>query len=272
MLHLELVLEFKIMKKIILLAFKKTTALVLLGLLCSCNSDAIGDCFQAAGDSVTMIVEVPPFLRVRSEGEVTLLIKQGDVQQVSLTTAENLLTDVSVYVFDDTLIVRDTNACNFVRDYGLTVVTITTPNLTHIRNSSNYDITSIGTLAFPELTLTSNTNNGPDGIVSLKKGGDFYLDLDCDVFNINANGQSIFYISGAATTARVSFNDENPRFEGRDFLVNEFDFFHRSANKMIVHPIDKLSGQLVSTGDVICVHRPDIVEVETLFTGQLIFE
>ena len=110
MLHLELVLEFKIMKKIILLAFKKTTALVLLGLLCSCNSDAIGDCFQAAGDSVTMIVEVPSFLRVRSEGEVTLLIKQGDVQQVSLTTAENLLTDVSVYVFDDTLIVRDTNA------------------------------------------------------------------------------------------------------------------------------------------------------------------
>ena len=165
------------MKKIILLAFKKTTALVLLGLLCSCNSDAIGDCFQAAGDSVTMIVEVPSFLRVRSEGEVTLLIKQGDVQQVSLTTAENLLTDVSVYVFDDTLIVRDTNACNFVRDYGLTVVTITTPNLTHIRNSSNYDITSIGTLAFPELTLTSNTGSGPGGIVSLKKAGDFYLDV-----------------------------------------------------------------------------------------------
>ena len=272
MLHLELVLEFKIMKKITLLAFKKTTALVLLGLLCSCNSDAIGDCFQAAGDSVTMMVEVPPFLRVRSEGEVTLLIKQGDVQQVSLTTAENLLTDVSVYVFDDTLIVRDTNACNFVRDYGLTVVTITTPNLTHIRNSSNYDITSIGTLAFPELTLTSNTGSGPGGIVSLKKAGDFYLDVMCDAFNISANGQSIFYISGAANTARVVFNDENPRFEGRDFLVNEFDFFHRSANKMIVHPIYKLSGQLVSTGDVISVNRPDIVEVETLFTGQLIFE
>ena len=57
-----------------------------------------------------------------------------------------------------------------------------------------------------------------------------------------------------------------------NLTINEFDFFHRSANKMIVHPIDKLSGQLVSTGDVISVNRPDIVEVETLFTGQLIFE
>ena len=108
--------------------------------------------------------------------------------------------------------------------------------------------------------------------MSLKKAGDFYLDVMCDAFNVSANGQSVFYISGAANTARVVFNDENPRFEGRDFLVNEFDFFHRSANKMIVHPIDKLSGQLVSTGDVICVNRPAIVEVETLFTGQLIFE
>ena len=108
--------------------------------------------------------------------------------------------------------------------------------------------------------------------MSLKKGGDFYLDIDCAAFNISANGQSVFYISGAATTARVVLNGENPRFEGRDFLVNEFDFFHRSANKMIVHPIDKISGHLVSTGDVICVNRPDVVEVETLFTGQLIFE
>ncbi len=260
------------MKNIRLLATKKIPAFILFVLFCSCNSDSLGDCFQAAGDSVSMIVEVPPFVRVRSEGEVTLFVKQGDVQQVSLSTAENLLTDVSVYVFDDTLIVRDTNACNFVRDYGITVVTITTPNLTHIRNSSNYDITSIGTLVFPELTLTSNTGAGPGGIVSLKKSGDFYLDVVCDNFNISANGQSIFYISGAASAARVVLNDENPRFEGRDFLVNEFDFFHRSSNKMIVNPIDRLSGQLVSTGDVLSVNRPDIVEVESLFTGQLIFE
>ena len=41
---------------------------------------------------------------------------------------------------------------------------------------------------------------------------------------------------------------------------------------MIVNPLDKLSGQLVSTGDVISVNKPDIVEVEALFTGQLIFE
>ena len=157
------------MKKIILSIIKKTLALFILGVLYCCDSASVGDCFQAAGDSVSMIMEVPPFVRVRSEGEVTLFIQQGDVQQVSLTTTENLLTDVSVYVFDDTLIVRDTNACNFVRDYGLTVVTITTPNLTHIRNSSNYDIISIGTLAFPELTLTSNTNPGRSEAVHLQK-------------------------------------------------------------------------------------------------------
>ncbi|MGK0385966.1 MAG: hypothetical protein ACI849_000571 [Patiriisocius sp.] len=251
------------------LTFQKILALVVVGFLYACNSSSGSDCFQAAGDSVSMVVEVDLFSKVRSEGEVTLFIRQGDVQEVALTTGENLLSDVSISVIDGTLVVSDTNACNFVRDYGLTIVTITTPNLTDIRNASNYDITSIGTLRFPKLTLSSNTEAGPE---NPKKTGDFYLDIICDEFNLSANGQSVFYVSGSAEIAEIKFTDENPRFEGRDFLVNEIDFFQRSSNKIIINPQEKLTGTIASTGDVISVNRPPIVAVEILFTGQLIFE
>ncbi len=252
--------------------FQKILALVLFTVIHGRDSPPFGDCFQAAGTSVSMIVEVESFSKVRIEGEVTLFIKQGDVQQVALTTGENLLSDVSIFLVEDTLVITDTNACNFVRDYGVTIVTITTPNLTAIRNSSNFDVTGIGTLAFPELLLTSNTTQGPGGIETIKKSGDFYLDIICDNFNISANGKSIFYISGAANKARVNFSDENPRFEGRDFLVNEFDVLHRSSNKMIINPQEKLTGTLLSTGDVISVNKPPFVDVDVMFTGQLIFE
>lgn len=234
-----------------------------------CNSSSGSDCFQAAGDNVTMIMNVASFSKLRTEGEVTLFIKQGDVQEVSLTTGENLLSDITVTVEGETLILRDTNACNFVRDYGVTIVTVTTPNLTSIRNAANYDIRSIGALNFPVLQLSSNTDGGLD---SPKKTGDFYLDIVSDELRISANGQSVFYMSGTAAKARVSFLDENPRFEGRNLLVNEFNFFQRSANKMIVNPLEKLTGSIVSTGDVISVNRPPIVEVEIGFTGELIFE
>ena len=242
---------------------------VLFVFLYGCNSSSGSDCFQAAGDSITMNVEVAPFSKVRTEGEVTLFIRQGDVQDVSVTTGENLLTDVTIRVVDETLVLSDTNACNFVRDYGLTVVTITTPNLTEIRNASNYDITSIGTLDFQDLLLVSDTSGG---LTSPKKTGDFYLDVRCDTFGIRANGQSVFYISGISNMARLNFTDENPRFEGRNLVVNDINFFQRSANKMIVNPKEKLTGNIRSTGDVISVNRPPIVDVDVAFTGQLIFE
>ncbi|MFT4942832.1 MAG: hypothetical protein ACI9RL_001427 [Candidatus Paceibacteria bacterium] len=254
------------------LTFQKISILVLLTVMYGCDSPPFGDCFQAAGTSISMIVDVEPFSKVRIEGEVTLFIKQGDVQEVALTTGDNLLSDVSVFLVEDTLVITDTNACNFVREYGITVVTITTPNLTAIRNASNFDVTGIGTLAFPELLLTSNTTQGPGGIETIKKSGDFYLDIICDDFNISANGKSIFYISGAANKASVNFSNENPRFEGRNFLVNEFNVFHRSSNKMIVNPQEKLTGILLSTGDLISVNKPPFVDVDVMFTGQLIFE
>ena len=41
---------------------------------------------------------------------------------------------------------------------------------------------------------------------------------------------------------------------------------------MIINPIQKISGIISGTGDVICVNRPPIVEVEALYKGRLIFE
>lgn len=40
---------------------------------------------------------------------------------------------------------------------------------------------------------------------------------------------------------------------------------------MVVNPQQSIIGQIVSTGDVIAINQPPNVEVEVLFTGQLIF-
>ncbi len=249
---------------------KNLSTIFLVGMLfVACNSENGNDCFQAAGTIVETNFTVAAFSEIRVEGEVTLTVVQGDAQEVIVETGENLLSDIQVSVVGDILIIRDDNTCNFVRDYGVTKATVTTPILTKIQNSSSYDVTGIGQLSFPELTLQSNTSGG---LADPLKGGDFYVDVACDVLTINANGQSVFYVTGTAATARISFLDENPRFEGRDLMIGSLNIFQRSANKMIVNPTDQITGEIVGTGDVISVNRPPIVEVEERFTGRLIFE
>ncbi len=241
----------------------------LMFLMFSCDSENSWDCVQAAGDSVSKEYFVSDFSKIRIEDDVTLYLKQGEVQKVTLETGENLLVDISITTEENTLVVKDHNNCNLVRDYGITKVFVTAPNITEIRNSSAYDVIGEGILNFPELTLVSNTTAGPE---TIRKSGDFYLNIICDEFRVSANGQSVFYISGTTQKATLSFADEMPRFEGKDFLINELTVFQRSANKMIVNPQQSIIGKILATGDIVSYNRPPLVDVKELFTGRLLFE
>jgi len=234
-----------------------------------CDSENTNDCFQAAGSIIEITVSTEAFTEIQIEGEVTLLIAQGPEQEVKIESGENLLNDIEVNVVGGILIIKDTNNCNFVRDYGITVAKVTTPNITKIQNVSSYDVIGIGRLVFPELILASNTSVVTD---DPRKGGDFYMNLACEELIVSANGQSVFFLSGDVNMARFSFLDENPRLEARNLRVNKVNLFTRSANKMIVNPIQEITGEIRGVGDVISVNRPPVVEVEELFTGRLIFE
>ena len=249
---------------------KRTSYLLgILFCLIACNSESVGDCFQTEGAIIEKSYDLATFSEIRIVGEVSLVIKQGDVQEVLLETGENLLNDVYVSIEDETLIIKDENKCNLFRDYGLTKATVTVPNLVRIRNSSTYDVHSEGVLQFPELILVSNTSGG---IEDVRKGGDFYINVECEELLISANGQSVFYINGHANKATISFTDENPRFEGRNLMVNVLEVSQVSANDMIVNPQEEIFGSIRGTGNVISVHRPEIVDVEEIFTGRLLFQ
>jgi len=243
--------------------------MVLVFLLLSCDSENGWDCVQAAGDSISKEYVVSDFSKIRIEDDVTLYLKQGDSTKIILETGENLLSDIFVRVEGNTLVVKDRNACNLVRDYGITKVFVTASNITEIRNSSAYDVIGEGILHFPKLTLVSNSSAGPENI---RKSGDFYLNLNVEEFQVAANGQSVFYISGKAGKANINFADEFPRFEGKDFLIDELNVFQRSANKMIVNPQQSIVGKIVATGDIISHNRPQLVDVKELFTGRLLFK
>ena len=61
------------------------------------------------------------------------------------------------------------------------------------------------------------------------------------------------------------------RFEGANLIAQNVDVYHRGSNDMIVNPQQVLSGELLGTGDLISLNQPLTIEVEVLYTGQLIF-
>ena len=125
----------------------------------ACDNEDASNCFQTEGNLVQQEVAVNPFERILVNRDVELIIKEGAEYIVIIETGENLLNDVKAFVIDNQLQLTDNNSCNFVRDYGITKVYVTAPNIFEIRNSSQYEVSSDGTLSYQNLKLVSEDSN-----------------------------------------------------------------------------------------------------------------
>jgi hypothetical protein len=212
---------------------------------------------------------VRPFKKIQVWERVQLFVSNGETQTVRVETGENLMNEIKVKVEDSILTISDRNSCNFTRDYAVTKVYVTAPELEEIRNSSGFTVESIGVLKYPFLFLTSS-DRVTEGIYH--KDGDFRLNLDIRYLNINANGLSRFYLTGKSTEGFFGLWDGDVRVEAADLEINRVVFFQRSTNKLIVNPSLGLIGEIRGVGDVISLNQPPLVVVEQFYTGRLIFQ
>ena len=145
--NLELELDYKLimMKKILL---------IFIGiLLLSCDSENANDCFQKTGGIISQEIVVADFTKIKVNRDVELVLKEGATQKVVIETGENLLNDVSAVVSGNQLVLTDSNTCNYVRDYNVTKVYVTAPNITEIISSTQFQISSDGVLNYPILDV-----------------------------------------------------------------------------------------------------------------------
>lgn len=248
---------------------KKILYILLVFLFVNCDSENAPDCFKSSGDIVQAVIPVPSFTKILVWDKTKLFIEQGPAQEVRVETGENLIDKIKVSVVDGRLEIHNNNSCNYSRDYGITKIYVTSPNITEIRSSTGYLIESIGTLSYPELALLSEDHNAEG---QFHTDGDFKIALDVENLKVTANGLSKFYLSGKATTATFGLYAGDCRIYSQDLAVQDLQLYHRSSGVMVVNPQQSIKGKIVSVGDVISKHTPAIVEVEELYKGRLIFE
>ena len=254
---------------IIMKHVKYFSYLLLLVLFWSCDSENGLNCFQKAGTIVQQEFEVKTFQKIIVRERVQLILSQGPEQRVVVESGSNLMNDIVVMSLNNTLSVVNNNGCNVVRDYGITKVFVTSPNIIEIRNSSGTTVESDGVLNYPELLLISDDPLDND---EFHIDGDFRLDLNVGSLELIGTGLSNFFFTGTANTAKFEIFNGDGRIEAADLLVTDLTVFHRGTQKMIVHPLNSIRGEIRGLGDIIAVNEPPFVDVQEFFTGRLIFE
>jgi hypothetical protein len=248
---------------------KHLVSIIVAIVLLSCNGDNVPDCFQNSGAIIQQEFVVETFDKITVYERIELIVKDGPSQKVIVETGKYLLNDIEIKVENGTLILKNNNACNLTRDYGITKVYVSSSNLTEIRNSSGLTVSSDGVLNYSNLTLVSEDFNAT---YVTHTDGDFNLQVNCNRIDITFNNLSRVFISGFVNNLFIGFYSGDTRFEGANLIAQNIDIFQRSSNDMIVNPQQSLTGEIRGTGDVISLNRPPIVEVEEFYTGKLIFE
>ena len=234
----------------------------------SCNNENAPDCLQDAGEISRTEIDVADFSKITVFEKISLIIKQGETQKVEIETGEYLLNDIAAEVQDDRLILRNGNGCNFFREYGLTKVYITSPNITEIRSSTGLPIKSEGALGYASLRLYSESFSDPEAETT---DGEFDLVLDTGSLAIVVNGIAYFRLIGNTENLNINIAAGDSRIDAENLVANVVSLNHRGTNDIQINPQQSLSGVIRGTGDVISFNQPPIVEIEALYTGKLIF-
>ncbi len=223
------------------------------------------ECIESAGNEISKEFVVTSFDKIKVYKGINLVITQGNIQKIEVKTGENLISDIDAKVEDNMLILKDNTTCNWVREYGQTTIYVTTPTLTDIFCKTEKTISSNGILTFPIIRL--NAVDLVDGPAT----GDFKLQIDNNQLVIETNNVANFYISGKTKDFQANFYEGNGRIEAANLLADYVNVFHRGSNDMILNPQIKMTGKMVSTGNIICKNPNVINEVIALFQGQVFF-
>jgi hypothetical protein len=237
-------------------------------LLLSCNGDNVPDCFQNAGKIIQQEVVVETFDKITVFERIELIVTDEPTQKVTIETGEYLLNDINIKVEDGRLLLVNNNACNLTRNYGITKVYVSSPNLTEIRNSSGLTLSSNGILNYNSLRLISEDFNQTN---VTHTDGDFNLQVNSNKIDIVVNNLSSIFINGSVNNLFIGFYSGDARFEGANLIAQNINIFQRSSNDMIVNPQQSLTGEIRGTGDIISLNRPPLVDVTQFYTGKLIF-
>ncbi len=242
--------------------------LLLFLLLLSCNSENAGDCLQTAGPLQREVRLESPFSRITVFENLNLVIRQGAEYRVEVESGSNLLNEITAEVIEDRLVLRNENRCNLFREYGISTVYVTAPDLLEIRSGTGFLVSSEGALDFSDLTLISERFNNPETEAT---DGSFDIEFEGDRLRLIVNGIAYAQFSGSAEVLNVVIAAGDARVEAAELIAQEVVVDHRGSNDVFVNPQQRISGIIRGYGDVIGVSRPPQVEVDELFNGRLRF-
>lgn len=229
-------------------------------LLVGCEKENKGDCFKSTGSITTETRTLEPFVRLEVEDNVNVYIHFGPDHSADIEAGSNLISSIETEVKDQTLYIRNTNKCNWVRKYNVPVnVTLHCSQIDFLVARGYGTIETLDTIQqtefYAEQWLAS-------GVLKLLLNTDrAYLKSHTGPADYTCHGKSNYLYAYNSSSGML-------HLEGV-FAENAFVWNTGNGN-IYVNVSDSLEVQLDDIGDVHYTGNPTYLDVTQTGTGTAI--
>jgi hypothetical protein len=229
-------------------------------LLTHCDSDE-AVCVSSTGKVITQERLAFPFNKVEVYDNINLILTQDPyITSIKVEAGENLIDGITTEIDSGRLVLRNTNACNWLRSFEVPV-------------NVYLQFTRLDTLEFraaANITCTNDWTNETIWVDVVEGAGQ--IDLKLNVFKSYLTvefGTTTMNVSGFSQVTYISSQGYGP-LHAED-LYSKFTYVYTfSPNDLFVYASVELAAEIKNTGNVYYRGNPPTVGLTGNGTGKLI--
>ncbi|MCX2742641.1 DUF2807 domain-containing protein [Mangrovivirga sp. M17] len=231
-------------------------------LVVSCNDQDSFGCFKKAGGHAIEERPISTFSHIIIETGVDIRFSDSQTETITVEGPENLLHKIETNIYRDTLYIKDSNTCSWVRSPVRTMIHLPIPADVKIyyRGYGNLELQTVEPINTFDLEID-------DGM------GDINLQFaTVGAVSIYNNSFSNVSLSGNADSLHFQYRNNFGQFDASTLQSKKVDLVYGGKNDVKINPTESITGVITGFGDVISLQRPPLVEVEEISGGKLIFK
>ena len=242
----------------------KKSIVFLMFLIFGCSSE--DGCFSKKGDAVTKIETLAGFHTIDIPMNVAVEIIPNNESKLEIHSFENRISALSFSVKDSVLIITNEVSCEMLKSYETAVLKIHTPTLKLIKSRTQFKVYSNDTLRFPDLYLYTSIPNEESAST------EFDFKINNKKITIEDNQVGMFHLRGKTDLFHVQLYGANGMVKAENLNAKTVDVYHRSNQNIHLFAKNKIQGTIASIGNIYLYNKPDTVQINRLYKGDVIYK
>ncbi|HLV50450.1 MAG TPA: DUF2807 domain-containing protein [Flavobacterium sp.] len=243
---------------------KKSIFLLLLMMIVGCSGEDA--CFSKKGNAVSQEHALTGFHTIDIPMNVSAEIIPSEEYKLEIHSFENRIDALSFSIKDSVLIIKNDVSCSMLKSYETALLKIHSPTLKEIHSRTQFRVFSSDTLRYPDLFLFSSIPNQESASTH------FDLKINNKRLAVEDNQIAFFELKGRTNFLDIGFYGANSALDARHLIAKKINVYHRSNQNIHLYPKNNIQGTIASVGHIYLYHKPDTLNINRLYTGEVIYK